>query len=204
LLDYYGQAERVAFAYAEESETYRFLPGYAHVELHEVDRNDQVATYEIVATSLWNFSMPLPRYRTGDLVRLPARFGDKEIHEISLGMRAFPGVLGRDRDVLISPTGIKLTGIDHFQRDVANLVRIQVIQETLHDVRIRVLAERAFSAHDEEQLMNNVRSKLPDSMKVRIERTEKLERTASYKIPFVIHREAVADAMRASEIQRSG
>lgn len=203
LLDYYGQAERVAFAYAEESETYRFLPGYAQIELHETERNDQVATFEVVATSLWNFSMPLPRYRTGDLIRLPARFGAKEIREIALGVRAFPGVLGRDRDVLISPTGIKLTGIDHFQRDVANLVRIQVIQESLHNVRVLVLAERAFSAQDEQHLMHNVRSKLPDSMQVQIERTEKLERTAASKIPFVIHRKAVAEALRASEVTRS-
>jgi phenylacetate-CoA ligase len=203
LLDYYGQAERVAFAYAQESEAYRFLPGYAHVELHQIDRSEEVATFEIVATSLWNFAMPLPRYRTGDLVRLPARYGAKEIEEISLGVRTFPGVLGRDRDVLISPTGAKLTGIDHFQRDVANLVRIQVIQETLHDVRILVLAERGFGADDERQLLNNVRSKLPDSMNVQIERTEKLERTAAFKIPFVIHRKAVADALRASEVQRS-
>jgi pyridoxal biosynthesis lyase PdxS len=113
-------------------------------------------------------------------------------------------VLGRDRDVLISPTGIKLTGIDHFQRDVANLMRIQVIQETLQDVRILVLAERAFSAQDEQQLLSNVRAKLPDSMRVTIERTEKLERTAAFKIPFVIHRKAVADAMRANEVKRSG
>jgi len=204
LLDYYGQAERVAFAFAQESESYRFLPGYANVELHEIDRNDEVATFEIVATSLWNFSMPLPRYRTGDLLRLPAHFGEDEIQEIALGVRAFPGVLGRDRDVLISPTGIKLTGIDHFQRDVAHLVRIQVIQESLHDVRILVLAEQAFSAHDEEHLLSNVRSKLPDSMNVRIERTQNLERTPSLKIPFVIHRKPVAEAMRNSEVQRSG
>ena len=32
LLDYYGQAERVAFAYATAPGEYRFLPGYAHVE----------------------------------------------------------------------------------------------------------------------------------------------------------------------------
>lgn len=204
LLDYYGQAERVAFAFAEQSEGYRFLPGYAHVELHEVDRDGQAATFEIVATSLWNFAMPLPRYRTGDLIRLPARYGQKELEEVALGARAFAGVLGRDRDVLIAPTGTKLTGIDHFQRDVANLVRIQVIQETLNDVRILVLAEREFSAQDEQQLLNNVRSKLPDSMNVKIERTQKLERTAAFKIPFVIHRKAVADAMRASEVQRSG
>jgi phenylacetate-CoA ligase len=203
LLDYYGQAERVAFAYAQESERYRFLPGYAHVELHEVDRNDETATYEIVATSLWNFAMPLPRYRTGDLVRLPAKYGVRELREIALGSRTFAGVLGRDRDVLISPTGAKLTGIDHFQRDVANLVRIQVIQESLQDVRILVLAERGFSTHDEQQLLHNVRSKLPDSMRVQIERTEKLERTAAAKIPFVIHRKPVADALRASEVERS-
>lgn len=195
LVDYYGQAERVAFCYADTSAEYRFLPGYALVEFHPVERTSTEIVYEIVGTSLWNLAMPLVRYRTGDLVRLPAEWGQREIEEVAMGFRTFAGVLGRDSDILISPDGVRLTGIDHFQRNVDHLVRIQVIQETPEFVRVLVLPAAGYSSHDELQLRNNIGAKLPATMRVVIEVVEQLERTALGKTPFVIHREPVREAL---------
>jgi phenylacetate-CoA ligase len=191
LVDYYGQAERVAFAFAEKPGEYRFLPGYSHVEL--LPSGDK-GLHEIVGTSLWNRSMPLVRYRTGDLIRIHS---EQQAEEITLGLRAFRGVLGRDSDILISPDGVRLTGIDHFQRDIAHLMRIQVIQESAAEVRILVLATGAFGEGDAAQLLANARRKLPASMDVRLERVTALERTSLGKIPFVIHRPAVKALLRA-------
>src|SRR5690606_10490121 len=75
VLDYYGQAERVAFAYATAPDEYRFLPGYAHVEFEQAGMDGDQKLYEIVGTPLWNRSMALIRYRTGDLIRVPAQWG---------------------------------------------------------------------------------------------------------------------------------
>ena len=76
LLDYYGQAERVAFAYATEPREYRFLPGYAHVEFQPDAREERRhVLYEIVGTTLWNHAMPLLRYRTGDLMQAAGLVG---------------------------------------------------------------------------------------------------------------------------------
>ena len=189
LVDYYGQAERVAFAWADSAGAYRFLPGYAHVELLPAGEE---GLYEIVGTSLWNRSMPLVRYRTGDLLKINSK---SDFENITLGIATFPGVLGRDSDILLSPDGVRLTGIDHFQRDVANLVRIQVIQESAAEVRVLVLGSDAFGERDEAQLLANVRRKLPASMRVRIERVAALERTSLGKVPFVIHRPAVRELL---------
>jgi phenylacetate-CoA ligase len=185
LVDYYGQAERVGFAYAQEPGQYRFLPGYAHVELIPAAEE---GLYEIVGTGLWNRAMPLVRYRTGDFIRLDTH---ASAADLTLGLQSFEGVLGRDTDILISPDGVRLTGIDHFQREVANVVRIQVIQESFDEVRILVLATPGYGEADEAKLAANVRKKLPASMRVRYECTDRLERTALGKAPFVIHRPAV-------------
>jgi phenylacetate-coenzyme A ligase PaaK-like adenylate-forming protein len=134
--------------------------------------------------------MPLVRYRTGDLLHLQEKNGF-ELQEITLGLRTFEGILGRDTDVLVSPDGVRLTGIDHFQREVANLVRIQVIQESVGEVRILVLATPAYGTEDEAKLAGNVKKKLPASMRVTFERTDRLERSSLGKAPFVIHRPAV-------------
>jgi phenylacetate-CoA ligase len=190
-LDYYGLAERTAFAYATTPGEYRFLPGYAHTELVHVGDSDDQSIYEIVGTSLSNQAMALVRYRTGDLIRVPSAWRSAELEELSLGLRTFAGVHGRSGDFLLTPEGVRAPAVNQFPRDVAHVARIQVIQESLQRVRILVLASNDYSARDEEQLIGNIRLKLPRSMDVSVEIAASLERTALGKTPFVIHRPAV-------------
>ncbi len=190
-LDYYGLAERTAFAYATTPGEYRFLPGYAHIELVAAGEDDGESIYEIVGTSLWNEAMALVRYRTGDLIRVPSTWRAAELEELSLGLRTFAGVLGRSGDFVLTPDGVIAPAINQFPRDVLHVRRIQVIQESLQRVRILVLADKDYGARDEEQLLRNVRLKVPRSMDVSIEVADSLEHTASGKTPFVIHRPAV-------------
>ena len=191
IADYYGQAERVAFAAAFEPGVYRFLPGYSAVELVRFAAQGDETLYEIVGTSLWNLAMPLVRYRTGDLVSLPSAWGAAELEEVTLGERSFAGVLGRSGEFLLTPEGARITGINHFPREVGHVRRIQVIQERLDEVRLLVLADAGYSQHDAQRLLANVRAKLPPSMRVTVELCERLEQTALGKTPFVIHRPAV-------------
>ena len=185
VLDYYGQAERVALASAGSDGCYRFMPGYAHVEL--VPRPDLGgALYEIVGTSLWNDAMPLVRYRTGDLIRMPEPLEPREREEIALGARPFAGILGRDGDILIAPDGARLTGIDHFHRGVENIIRIQVAQPAPDRVEIRVIPAPAFGDRERAALIANARRKLPATMSLEVRIVDQLERTALGKTPFVI------------------
>jgi phenylacetate-CoA ligase len=208
LADYYGQAERVNFAYALAPRTYRFLPSYGRVELrpftsdHMADAG-QGGLYEIVGTTFWNDLMPLVRYRTGDLVRIPDHWGEREIEEVTLGLRTFSGVLGREQEILVCPKGVRLTGIDHIPRDVSHILRIQVIQETLNDVRILVLPAPGYSERDAAQLLQNARAKVPDSMQLRIETAQWLERTPRGKTPLVIHRAPVQEQLRQQGVEPS-
>lgn len=188
IIDYYGQAERVAFAYSFTPGEYYFLPGYAWTELIPVEPQEDGMLYEIVGTNLWNYAMPLVRYRTGDYVKLPLGISDQEIEEIRFGLKPFGGILGRSGDILISPDGRHLTGIDHIPRDVEHVVRMQVIQERLDYVRILVVPTPEFSEADRQQILNNARLKLPDEMQISIEVVDSLVRTAQAKVPFVIRK----------------
>ena len=147
--------------------------------------------------------MPLVRYRTGDLVRLPEDWGPREIDEVTLGLRSFSGVLGREQEILVCPMGVRLTGIDQIPRDVSNILRIQVIQEDLNDVRILVLPAPGYSDRDAAQLLQNARAKVPDSMRLRIETAQWLERTPRGKTPLVIHRAPVQEQLRQQGVEPS-
>lgn len=79
-------------------------------------------------------------------------------------------------------------GIDHLPRETTGIVRMQVIQEAVDDVRILVISEPGFGDADREVLMANARRKLPDDMAVTIELVDALERLPSGKVPYVIRR----------------
>lgn len=196
IADRYGQAERVAVAHALAPHAYRFAPGYACVELIAQSGDDATRCYEIVGTSLWNTAMPLVRYRTGDLICLPRDYGARELQEVVLGTRSFDGVIGRAHDVLIAADGEGvLTGVNHLPRNVEHLMRLQVVQEALDRVLLRVLPSAEFSEADAAQLMCNARLKIPASIDVRIQIVSALQRTHRGKTPFVVHAPPVREAL---------
>lgn len=188
IVDYYGQAERVNFAYSFTEGEYYFLPGYAWNELILTEVNEEGALYEIMGTTLWNMAMPLVRYRTGDYIRFPHPLSEEELEAVCFGVKPFSGILGRVNDILIAPDGTHLTGIDHIPRDVAHVVRMQVIQESPDRVRILVVPTPEFCDADRETIMCNAQLKIPETVQVSVEVVADLERTAQGKAPFVIRR----------------
>lgn len=198
IVDYYGQAERVAFAHASTADAYYFLPGYAHVEL--IRRSDEggESLYEVVGTSLWNTAMPLVRYGTGDLIRVPRRYRARELLEVTHGLRPFLGLVGRSHDVLLAPDGSGvLTGMNHLPRSVGHLLRLQVVQQAADHVVLRALVAPGFSDENHDQLLQNARRKIPNSARVDIELVDELRRTARGKTPYIIHSPQVIERLRA-------
>lgn len=192
IIDSYGQAERVALAFSYRADEYFFHPAYGHVELHPlpIKAPEGMALAEIVGTGLWNEAMPLIRYRTGDRVIYPANYSTQDLALAGLGLKPVLGIMGRDSDYLISPRGEVLVGIDHLPREVEHILRLQIIQDCPHTVRIRVVPGPEFAAADRQHLMDNARLKLPADMVVHIEEVEELDRLPSGKVPYVVRRQS--------------
>ena len=205
ICDYYGQSERIAFAYAFGPREYRFLPGYSHVEFFPVEGVSRVngsdRLYEIVGTSFWNNVMPLVRYRTGDLIRLPAAWGAGELEELALGLRSFRGVLGREQEIIVCPDGVRLTGLESTPHEVERVLRIQVVQERLDAARIRVVPMRGFTEDDAAKLLANARTKVPTGVELTVEVAHSLERTPRGKTPLIVHRPPVHGALRRAGVE---
>ncbi len=192
VIDYYGQAERVAFAYSYADGEYYFLPGYAHVELEYAHTEEAFDYYEIVGTSLWNAAMPLVRYRTGDLIQLPKGAGTAERELIRYGLLPFSRVIGRVTDFIYAPDGARVIGINHIPRGVENINQMQVIQDVREAVRLLVIPGKHFSEKDRDQIISNAYRKLPRTMRVEVELVERLQTTPAGKTPFII-RNGVAE-----------
>jgi phenylacetate-CoA ligase len=206
LADYYGQAERIAFASANAAGQYRFEHGYSRVEFipydgQHVPSSTSHRLYEIVGTSFWNNLLPIVRYRTGDLVRLPSEWGERELEELSLGLRTFAGVLGRQQELLVCPHAVRITGIGCIPNEVRNVLRFQVVQEDLDQACIYVLPSSQFSEADAELLLANARTRIPPHVSVRVEIATRLERTPRGKTPLIVHRPPVHDALRRHGVE---
>lgn len=183
VIGYYGQAERVAWAYGDPDHGFRFLPSYSVNELRFVQSEGDLDTYEIVGTGLWNTAMPLVRYATGDRIRVRKGTNPGAVAD---GRERFLEILGRSGDYILAPSGARLLGIDHIPRNVPHVVRTQFIQESATDVRLLVIPAPGFDEASRKLLMKHASLKLPPSMSIRIETTTQLLRNRTGKAPLVV------------------
>jgi phenylacetate-CoA ligase len=187
VINYYGQAERVCFAYSIEPDKFYFNPRYGHVEFHDADSSGASGRcLEIVGTGHWNMVMPLVRYRTGDLARVPFDYGAKELEEVANGKRSFPEILGRDQEYVLTLEGLRITGLNQIPKEVQNVFQIQLVQPDYHTVIIRVVAMPDYSEEDAKKILAQARLKIPMSIAVRIELADNLLVTKRGKAPYIL------------------
>jgi phenylacetate-CoA ligase len=189
LVDFYGLAERVCFASSMRKGEFYFSPAYGRTELLPSAADPGVTgcvAARIVATGFWNNSMPLVRYDTGDLALLPAGLSGREIHEIELGLRPFPGILGRQGETILLPDGTVVYGLNQIPKGIDHASQIQIAQIDPLRIALFVVPKPGYASQDSEALMRNARARFPPEVEIRIEIVDRLRQTAAGKTPFVL------------------
>lgn len=180
VIDYYGQAERVAFAWSEAPGEYYFHPGYGRVELQ---RSDSGAP-EIIGSCFHNRAQFLLRYRTGDQIVLGA---NQDLDAIARGEVSFQGVSGRASDVVYGPAGEVFLGLNHIPRPFDQIEGLQIIQSGPGAVMILVRSETDRSDALRSQIVSVARQKIGPSVRIDVEYVDAFRKSAAGKTPFVIH-----------------
>lgn len=179
VLDWYGQAERVAAVGTCERGRYHLIADYAHVEL--LPAGD--GTFELAGTGFNNFAMPLIRYRTGDFVR-PAPAGERCVCG-----RTFPlieAIAGRDDDALRLPDGRTIGRLDHVFKGLSGIVEAQIRQERADAVAVLVVAAPGYGEATRRALLANLRERLGDGVALEIRRVDAIARGANGKLRGVV------------------
>ncbi len=184
VVNYYGQAERLCLAYSVKPDEFFFHPAYGRAELipHESDPT----TAAIVATNYWNLAMPLVRYQTGDLAQLPDNCGVAELVEISLGLRAFSGILGRDGEYLVTRDGMRIIGLNQIPREIEHVLQLQLVQKDPENLLINVATAPGYGPRDTAHILDNARLKIPVSIDIQVQEVQNLIVNARGKAPFVV------------------
>jgi phenylacetate-CoA ligase len=192
--DSYGHMERTVAISECPSGELHINPDYGVCEL--VRRDDLRAEFAVadcnglsyaagvIGTSLYNFSMPLLRYDVGDIVLV-----DPE--KTCVCGREFPvvsAIAGRQSEVILTPEGEVITAAFLVFEDISDIYTGQIIQESLTELRVRVVTLPCFSRASEAWLKSCVQTLVGPAMKITIERCESLElfREESSKVKSVV------------------
>lgn len=182
--DYYGQAERLCFAYALKAGAYAFIPAYGKVELQPADGPDRTR-FRIIATNLRNAAQPLVRYETGDIAIVP-QSSTTDLDAVAMGWMPFTRIEGRESDYLVAPDGSRLIGMNHIPRSIKGLVQMQIRQTEPDRIRVFAVPETPGDENLKSTIAAKVKSRLPSTMRVEVRFCEAIEREKNGKLPLVV------------------
>lgn len=138
----------------------------------------------VVVTDLWNRGMPFIRYVVGDMAVPTER--------VCACGRSYPlieRVAGRIADYLLTPDGDRVSGIsltENFATLIPGVVQVQIVQEKLDELNIRLVPAPEFNVDSETCLAGLVRDRFGDTMRYTIERVERILPEPSGKYRFAI------------------
>lgn len=187
LFDFYGLAERVAFAGECEAHSGKHVASeYSIVEVVDDDGNpvpDGVEGY-LVGTSLHNAAMPMIRYRTADRTAL-----SRELCGCGRTLPRIRDVTTKAEDILMTPDGRKISPsvLTHPFKPLDAIEASQIIQRELDRITVRLVVRDAeFTGGMEAQLRSGLLERLGSSVKVDFEYVSAIPRTASGKFRWVV------------------
>jgi phenylacetate-CoA ligase len=166
----------------------------------EIDEDESFAAPgkgEIVITNLLSSAMPLIRYRTGDIGQL-----DDSECACGRGLPLLSYVEGRQTDFLVTPSGrvLHALAIIYPIREAPGVLEFQVVQDTVREVIIRLVADNTFSANSAKELVEKARLALGGDVSVTIEKVSEIPRLPSGKFRYVVSA-AAEEKFRASNEQ---
>ncbi len=142
---------------------------------------------ELVVTNIMGPAMPLFRYRTGDIVTLknePCPCGRK------LGGIAISG--GRIADFVVTDKGKWVVGYSfiYICRSVKGIVKFQVVQERIGEIRICLVTDNQFPPDGKEQVEKAARARLQSTDTIIVEQVQDIAPAPSGKYRPVISKPA--------------
>jgi phenylacetate-CoA ligase len=177
---HYGQAEGVANISECEQGRLHVDEDFSYVEFIPITGEDNL--FRIIGTNWANEAFPLLRYDTGDIAVL-------DDGECSCGRpgRIVRRIDGRQEDFVILPSGARVGRLDHIFKDMPRIREAQILQLKDGSVRLRIVPDQDYDrTRDEGRLLEEARMRLGKELDLSVEYLEKLPRTASGKLRFVI------------------
>lgn len=149
-----------------------------------VEVNGEGRTGPLLVTDLVNFAMPLIRYQIGDVATL----SDAPC-ECGRGLPVLEKVEGRDADYVVTPAGSLISGIsltENFAVLIKGAAQVQIIQETVTHLRVRMVRDPIWDAESERQIRELVFRTFGPTMTYDLEFVDLIPQEPSGKYRFCV------------------
>jgi len=181
LYDFYSHAENSVMICERPDYKKYLMEDYFYPEIVTTEGNQAEDGYgELVGTSFYNYAMPLILYRTRDNVRM----ADKE----DCSFREVLEIEGRMDDFIEMPDGRKIYFAEGALGYAEGIIMAQYIQEKPGELVVSLLVDDQFNPASFIEIERGLRKRIGDSLKVRFQVVDELEKKQSGKVPFIINR----------------
>jgi phenylacetate-CoA ligase len=164
VFDFYGVAERVAFAVeCKRHDGPHLLESFGYVE--PTPASAAGTGHALVATGLTNRAMPLIRYAMGDVTTVV----DKPC-ACGLTSRRLAPVTSKQEDVLVTPDGrfVSPSILTHPFKPLVGVLRSQIIQERVDELIVRLETDANFDVGQEVELTRALVDRMGPGVDIRI------------------------------------
>lgn len=184
VFQWYGQVEMTVNLHECDRHRLHVKEEYGYLELIKDDGTDaqpgEAGT--VVATGLGNRAFPLVRYQTTDKMEL----AEDQSCPCGRGGRIISRILGRDEDFIVTPDGRYIGRLDFVFKPIETVVESQIVQEDMNSIVVKVVPLPGFTRADEQRIESELRTRIGQSMTVRVEIVEAIPRGPGGKLRYVI------------------
>ena len=160
---------------------------YAITEVID-NENNPVNSGRHITTDLWNFAMPFIRYDTQDIIEKSDKRSDSGIQ-----LEAFRQIMGRDSDILVTPSGKYL--IVHtftiFFEYFEEIIQFQVIQNNAESVEVHLVVKNGYNKKTETEIAEGLAGLLGKEFHIAIHVVTKIPLLPSGKRKFIVRDKSV-------------
>jgi phenylacetate-CoA ligase len=179
--DTYGQAEIVCGASECSAGSMHLWPEIGVTEWMRDDADEAVAegqTGRMICTALLSTEMPLIRYAIGDRSALSSNSQPCVCGRSLPRISAFEG---RTADLMLAEDGTSVGVLDTIFEIDMPIREAQIIQESLHSIRIKVVPGQGFGDRHRHKLARGIRMRMGPNVEVPIETVAAIPRTKAGK-----------------------
>jgi phenylacetate-CoA ligase len=186
VFDFYGLAERVAFAtQCPEEHEYHLNFEYAFNEVVDMNgrRVENGSTGYLVGTSLHNYGMPFIRYKTTDITSI-------QTGQCLCGrhMPRFKSITTKDEDIVVTPEGklVSSSVLTHPIKSLKFVRESQIVQDKINVLTVKIVPQEGSEERDVNQLIHDLRERVGPSIRIEVKFVHSIPRTEAGKFRWVI------------------